>query len=254
MTAPRHPACRATAQVPARRRHGTCPARRVAALALTALSILSTLASPAAHAAFTVFDDRSDFLAATLQTDTETFDSQPHDMPFHTVDLDVGPFTLSMTEGADTVWNFADVPAFVSTATHVNGTAHLMVFTDFGDALTFSFDHAITAFGADFRQLNDGYTRTLAYVNGQTLDIPVVSGGQMLSFFGFASDTPFTSVSFRGVANDVYGIDDVTFGAALRVPAVPEPGSVALLSLGLAGVAIARRRAIGKPDDKPTEA
>jgi hypothetical protein len=133
------------------------------------------------------------------------------------------------------------VSAPASTAAHAAYTAF-----DFGDALTFSFDQAITAFGAEFRQLKDNDTRTLADVGGQTLDIPGVPGGSVRSFFGFVSDTPFTSVSFRGVANDVYGIDDVTFGAALRVPAVPEPGSVALLSLGLVGVAVARRRATAR--------
>jgi hypothetical protein len=246
MTTPR-PTCRvtghATAQVPARRRRSTRPARCAALLAVTALS---ALVSTAAQAAFTVFDERGDFLAATLQTDTESFDGWVKDTSFHSSAIDVGAFTLSMTAGADTTWNLIDVPEFVSTATHLNGTAHLMVFTDFGDALTFSFDQAITAFGADFREINDHYTRTLAYVGGQTLDIPGVPGGSVRSFFGFVSDTPFTSVSFRGVANDVYGIDDVTFGAALRVPAVPEPGSVALLSLGLVGVAVARRRATAR--------
>jgi hypothetical protein len=48
------------------------------------------------------------------------------------------------------------------------------------------------------------------------------------------------SIDFGGAANFI-GFDDITFGSD-RPGVVPEPGSLALLGLGLAGLGLARRR------------
>lgn len=237
------PTCSATAQVPARRRPATRPARRTA---IASLAILATVAATSARAEFTVFDDRTEFLAATLQTATESFDGWVKDTGFHTNAVDVGAFTLSMTPGAGTIYNLIDAPPQKSNSTNINGTTHLMVFTDTGIDLTFSFDQPITAFGADFKGINDEFERTQFSADGSFITVPGEPVNLQLTFFGFTSDTPFDSLTFHGVRNDIYGIDDVTFGTALRVPAVPEPGTMAMLGLGLAGVAMARRRATGR--------
>lgn len=57
-------------------------------------------------------------------------------------------------------------------------------------------------------------------------------------YLGFTSDVAIASLVFRSNHNnDGFGIDNVTIGK------VPEPGTLALLGLGLMGISLVRRRA-----------
>lgn len=77
---------------------------------------------------------------------------------------------------------------------------------------------------------------------GYTLNIEDILGGSQnnkgafyLSFFSFGAD--ITSITLtKNNSSDGVGFDNVTVGR------VPEPGTLALLGLGLAGLGIARRR------------
>ncbi len=60
------------------------------------------------------------------------------------------------------------------------------------------------------------------------------------SYRGFASDLNITSLTVSAAGASLYaGVDNLTVG----VSAVPEPGSWALMGLGVAGLLLARRRA-----------
>ena len=100
--------------------------------------------------------------------------------------------------------------------------------------LRFTFGAPVRAFGADFLLFDDPAIVLRAVVNGVTLDV-----GE--GFFGVVSTVPFTTVDVRDPSDFTFVVVD---DASFSVSAVPEPGTVSLLLVGLAaGAAVARRRA-----------
>ncbi len=203
------------------------------------LVALTGLMSLPANAALVGYDNRALFEAAAAPYTIEDFNSYVADVPFHTAAVDAGDFVISMTGTPSTSgYNMIDVVAD-SSESDVNGTVNMRVFTDNSPAATlvFTFGDAITSFGADFKSFNDSSARTQVYVDG-ILIVPAIGASSGLnSFFGFISDAAFTTVTFVGLANDVYGIDNITYGGT-----VPEPGILGLFGLGLFGLGVTRRR------------
>lgn len=104
-------------------------------------------------------------------------------------------------------------------------------------------DGSFNAFGFYLSDANDqGAALKLVFEDGSTetlqLNSPLSNGN--VSYITVFSDIFFTSATLvfdNGVGeNDGWGIDQV------RIARVPEPGTLALLGLGLAGIGIARRR------------
>jgi hypothetical protein len=93
--------------------------------------------------------------------------------------------------------------------------------------IVFTFDTPITAFGADFRDLNNDAIRTQILAAGDNF-VPPIRDNIGLSFFGISSTTPFSVVQFVPVTLDIYGIDNVSYAS------VPEPAT-ALLALATCG-------------------
>jgi len=109
---------------------------------------------------------------------------------------------------------------------------------------TFNFSTAIDSFGAYFTGVQRG-DATLTYLDGSTtvLTMPAAdlsNGGT--TFFGFSdSGASIASIAyFTGTGGDYVGVDDIRYGNAGN--AVPEPATLAILGLGLAGLSISRRR------------
>jgi hypothetical protein len=196
---------------------------------------------PATYASATVIDtftDKASFTATVGTASTETFDSFASDTPFHSLPLDVGDFTLYMSGASATHANQIDTPPERWFGTDIDGTARLDVYTNSNSSLLFSFETGITAFGADFKSLNDTYLRTQIFVDGSLLHPPVSPNNYQLTFFGFQTDTLFSTVEFRGSAGDGFGIDNVQYASA----AVPEPSTFLLLGTGLLGLGFNRKR------------
>ena len=111
---------------------------------------------------------------------------------------------------------------------------------------TFSFASPIDSFGAYITGTETDLPGdiTVNFTDGsiETLALTKTPDGGGVLYFGFTdAGASISSVTFTegptGSSRDIWGIDDVTFGAT-----VPEPGSILLFGTGLAGLAGVIRR------------
>ncbi len=203
----------------------------VAALA----TVTGTLAlSSAAHASITQYSTRATFNAASGATVIQSFNSfTPTVNAFNGHSFDFGDF--SAIDGVNSSAGGSIVSPGV-----VNGSVEILGVVGIGRGeLTFTFDFPITALGFDADNLADQRFDTLIFDNAAGDTVVVFDAVDQVRFWGFISDTPFTTFTIRqtgfsagGSNSDGFTIDDVTY--------TPTPGAAALLGLG--GLMASRRR------------
>ena len=149
--------------------------------------------------------------------------------------------------------NFIDVEP-ISSEVDVDGSPVANFFNgQSGDWLMprVMFGGPVSAFGANFRNLQNNIIRTRfeLRLQGQVVAIlePSVTADGELRFYGFAADAgeTFDEILFTRVENDVWGMDDVEWdGEIRRAVGVPTlaPYGLALLVLSLLLVSTRRLR------------
>lgn len=120
-----------------------------------------------------------------------------------------------------------------------------------GFANTFSlvFDQAQVAFGFFATDIGDfGGQLSVSFDGGPAIDVPhrLGSGGSTNGdglFWGIIADTAFNTVNLlNSDTSDFFGFDDFTIGTRAQVIQTPEPLTLAIFGLGLAGLGVMKRR------------
>lgn len=211
---------------------------------ILAALVLAAVATPA-QAAITVFTDRTAFNAAAGALTLETFESFSSEIAFRTAPLTVGGLTFQGFGTGQQGRNIVDIPPPQFSEFSIGGTNQLSLINNATSRVQVSFASAITAFGGDFGGYQDDILRSRITVLGSDVVAPVTAGSTA-RFFGFISDTPFTSLVFQShqqaaTNGDGFGLDNIAYGGS-ATRGVPEPATWALMLLGFGAIGAAMRR------------
>lgn len=208
-----------------------------------------------ASASIMTFDTLAEFEGAAGPTMVEDFDGVPGERNFTNRSVQIGDLTLfTDLNSTDDLASFNrvligpgynDLDDFQRAASknsidRTSNFAHVGIRP--GDVFTISFNQPMYSFGGSLKGLNDSIFRTRISVLGQNF-VPAITDGPKLQFFGIVSETPFSSISFRGPERNGFGLDNLRY-SSLEPPSadIPVPASLPLLATGLLLVGAFRRK------------
>jgi hypothetical protein len=177
-----------------------------------------------AAAVIVSFSNRTAFTTAAGSVTTQNFNSfPPATGAFLGTPYDFGDFSALNDPHPQNIGDIVN-PGIVNGSTALFGVATLA-----GAKFSFLFDYPITALGFDAWQIADQRTDRFSFNNATNDSINFSDPHDSNRFFGFISNTPFTTFTIEVVnANtDGFHIDDVTHSTA----AIPEVNSFLLVGV-----------------------
>jgi hypothetical protein len=199
------------------------------------------LGLPAGAATYTIdFDDlaagttlSNQYAASTGATfaagGAGTYDSQSQGNGSWATNTDL---TVVSSTGSDT--NNLGSPTLVGG--NVLGSYDGWIAEDGDPVVTISFSSAISAFSADFAAVEYGSDVAIYAYSGSTLVATATGSGSGQFALSLGGNDITSVVITPGSYNDYVAVDNLSFTTA-----VPEPANIALLGIGLAMLALARR-------------
>jgi hypothetical protein len=189
---------------------------------------------------------RNNFLSSLSGVGNEDFESltlgsfAPFNLSFPG---STGSITATLTNGGPAEIRNGGAGRFAT-----SGTQYLE--TDGGASFNVALSDPISAFGFYGTDIGDfGGQITLAATNGTTTNLTVPNtinapDGSLL-FYGFIDTTnTYKNILFGNTSgSDFFGFDDMVIGDPGQIrPPVPEPVTLLLMGMGLAGLGFARKR------------